>query len=278
MKRIKLLSVLNAFIFILHVIISYSTQFKLINNKDVGEVSNNYSSLFTPAPITFAIWGLIYFSLLCFSVYHIIKAWKRPSTEPANQDTFRIGPWFIINNLATAAWLIAWTNELIGLSVLLIFVQLISLVIINTRLPVYDPSRELTSKIFTQFPMSIYFGWLTIATIANVSSYLAGQDWTADMNEVNWTVIMISIAVILTVAVIISRKNVFYGLVVIWALYGIIQKRLNVNVGNTGQIPDKAIVNVALAGIVIVAITGLAQVIRNNRASKMEFRNIKYIL
>ena len=121
MKRIKLLSVLNAFVFIIHVVISYSTQFKLINNKDVGEVSNNYSSLFTPAPITFAIWGLIYFSLLCFSVYHILKAWKRPVAEPANQDTHRIGPWFIINNLATAAWLIAWTNERIGLSVLLIF-------------------------------------------------------------------------------------------------------------------------------------------------------------
>ena len=110
MKKIRLLAVLNAIVFLVHVLISYSTQFKLINNKDVGEVSSNYSSLFTPAPVTFAIWGVIYLSLLCFCIYHLFAAWNRTGADPANRDLEKIGPWFIINNLATAAWLIAWVN------------------------------------------------------------------------------------------------------------------------------------------------------------------------
>jgi hypothetical protein len=278
MKKIKLLAVLNAIVFLVHVVISYSTQFKLINNKDVGEVSNNYSSLFTPAPITFAIWGVIYFSLLCFSVYHLIMAWKRPEEDAANGDIQRIGFWFIINNLATAAWLIAWTNERLGLSVSLIFIQLISLMIINTRLPVYDRSRETASKIFTQFPLSIYFAWLTIATIANVSSYLAARDWSAGITDITWTVIMISVAVLITIAVIILRKNVFYGMVVIWALYGIIQKRQIENSGSNAGIPEKIIVDVALTGIVIVAITCLLQLTWNYRTAKVDAIKLKHIV
>ena len=86
---------------------------------------------------------------------------------------------------------------------------------------------------------------------------------------------MISIAVLITIAVVITRKNIFYGMVVIWALFGIIQKRLNVTVGSNGQIPDKTIINVALAGIVIVTITGLVQLIRNNRAAKIELTDLK---
>lgn len=263
MKRMKLLAVVNALAFMLHVFISYSTQFKLINKKDVGEVSANYTSLFTPAPVTFAIWGLIYFSLLCFSIYHIIMAWRQPASDPANKDLKKIGGWFIFNNLATAAWLIAWTNELLGISVALIFLQLMSLVFINNRLPVYDRSREIASKVFTQFPISIYFAWLTIATIANASSYLAALKWSAGITAVNWTVIMITIAVLLTIMVVLTKKNVFYGMVVIWALYGIVLKRqMEPADGNL------LIANAAWIGIIATGVICMYQIIKNSSAHK----------
>lgn len=264
MKRQRLLAISNALIFLVHVFISYSTQFKLINRKDVGEVSNTYSSLFTPAPITFAIWGVIYISLLAFCVYHLIHAWRQSTSFEANKDLMTIGGWFILNNIATISWLIAWTNEQLLLSVLLIFTQLISLIIINTRLPVYDPTRGAASKIFTQFPLSIYFAWLTIATIANTSSYLAALNWGGGISAVTWTVIMISVAVIITVMVVLMRKNVFYGIVVIWALYGIILKRQMEAGGN-----DEPIIDAAATGIGITVAICILQLIRN-RANKRQ--------
>ncbi len=262
MKKIRTLAVLNALFFIVHVSISYFTQFKLINNQDVGEVSDNYTSLFTPAGITFAIWGLIYLALLAFAVYHLAIAFKRDINHPANSDLSRIGPWFIINNIATAAWLIVWTNELLLLSVLLIFIQLISLIIINLRLPIYDRSREIASKIFTQFPLSIYFAWLTIATIANTSTYLASVNFSAGIDAVTWTIIMISIAVMITAMVVFLRRNIFYGLVVIWALYGIILKREAV--GGNGE----AIMNTAWSGIIVTAVVCIVQLLRNNEFAR----------
>jgi hypothetical protein len=258
MKKIRLLSVLNLLVFCAHVFISYSTQFKLINNKDVGEVSNINPSLFTPASITFSIWGLIYLSLACLTLYHLLMAWRRPINDPANEDISRIGGWFIFNNIATAAWLIVWTQQMLGVSVLLIFLQLISLLIINVRLNIYDYKREISSRVFTQFPLSIYFAWLTIATIANVSSWLSALNFNAGISAVTWTVIMIAMAVLITMAVVFTRRNVFFGLVIIWALYGIILKR-----NTEGNAEGQLIIYTAWAGIILVGVGCIFQLIRN---------------
>jgi hypothetical protein len=265
MKKVRWLSILNLLVFLVHLGISYSTQFKLLNNKDVGEVSDGNPSLFTPAGFTFSIWGVIYFSLLCFTVYHLVMSYKQPTNHPSNQDLLKINGWFIFNNLTTAAWLIVWTNEMLGLSVLLIVMQLISLIIVNVRLNIYDRSRELTSKAFTQFPLSIYFAWLSIATIANISSWLSDLNWTGGLSAVVWTQIMIGAAVLITLAVIVTRHNGFYGMVVIWALYGIWAGRsadTNVN--------GEPIMSVALAGISLVAVTTIIQLVRNARTNKQQ--------
>lgn len=256
MKKLRLLAILNLVFLLIHIFISYSTQFKLLNNKDVGEVSSDYPSLFTPAGITFAIWGLIYLALFAFAIYHIIQTYRKPADHSANVDLVKIGPWFIINSVATSSWLIVWTNEWLLFSVTLIFIQLISLIIINLRLNIYAGSRELQSKLFTQFPISIYFAWITIATIANTSSYLAALGFSAGLDAITWTVIMISIAVLITVMVVLLRKNIFYGLVVIWALYGIVLKRTEA--GN-----EQAIINTAWAGLVATSVVCIVQLIRN---------------
>jgi hypothetical protein len=263
MSKVRLLSVFNLLVFLVHLAISYSTQFKLLNNKDVGEVSNENPSLFTPAGFTFSIWGVIYLSLLCFSVYHIVMSYRRPQHHPANQDLLRINGWFIVNNLATAAWLIVWTREMFGVSVVLIILQLVTLIIMNLRLNIYDRSREVSSKAFTQFPLSIYFAWLTIATIANISSWLSYLEWTGGLSAVTWTQIMISAAVLISVAVVFTRRNIFYGFVVLWALYGIWSKRSDDFNGSS-----EAIIPFVLAGLGIVAVVTIIQLVRNSKTSK----------
>ena len=226
MNRIKALAIFNTLFFIIHVAFSYMTQFKLVNNNDVGEISDRYESLFTPAGITFAIWGVIYTALAILCLYHIIMAFKHDKEHPANQDVSRMGVLFIFNNVATAAWLIAWTNNQIFLSLLLISLQLFSLIAIHIRLHIAERSRESGSIICTQLPLSLYLGWITIATIANASIYLVSVNWNgAGISAVKWTVVMIAAAVVITLIMVFVRKNVSFGLVVIWALYGIILKR-----------------------------------------------------
>ncbi|MGN6438848.1 MAG: hypothetical protein ACTHMM_20050 [Agriterribacter sp.] len=253
MRTIRFFSVLNLVALVVHIFFSYGTQLKLFNAKDVGEISDQYNSLFTPAGVTFAIWGLIYFMLLLFCIYRIASAWKKDITHIANRDTLGTGAWFTANNLAAAAWLIAWTNDKTGLSVYLIFFQLICLVVIHVRLGLYNPSRSAVSSIFTQIPLSIYFGWITIACIANTAVYLKSIGWDGwGYPDSVWTVVMIGLAVLLTVIIVLSRRNVSFGLVVIWALYGIISKRQAIDAAIYEEIIKAAWIGIALVGAVCI--------------------------
>jgi TspO/MBR family len=266
MKKTQTLSILNFLALLVHVTLSYLTQFKLINEQDVGQVSDAYDSLFTPAGITFAIWGVIYTALLFFCIYHIRMAFKNEDTHPANENVRRIGFWFILNNIGAAAWLIVWTKGWIPASAGLILFQLLTLIVIQLRLNIHDPSSKPDSKIFTQFPLSIYFGWLTIATIANISVYLLASGWKGfglDYSPIEWTRIMIGIAVFLTALVVFTRRNVFFGLVIIWALYGIILKRESLNSAVYADV-----IKTARIGLGIVAACCIIQFLQNITAKK----------
>lgn len=260
MKNIKTLSVFNLLTLLLHISVTYLIQFKVINNQDVGQVANKYPSLFTPADITFGIWGIIYVTLGIFCVYHIIKAWTKTSFDPTNQDTRNVGNWFIISNLATVAWLLAWTQEDFVLSLLCIGIQLIALIIIHLRLHIYNPNRTVAAKVFTLFPLSIYFGWITVATIANISVYLSSTGWDGgQLTYIDWTKIVIGITVLIATLVITTRRNIVFGLVIAWALYGIILKRNAVDGDEYFQVIQTAWIGIAILGLVCVL-----QVIKNN--------------
>jgi len=223
MNKVRGLAILNVISFISHLVVTYLTQTKSINTKDVGEISDLYRTLVTPAGFTFAIWGIIYTYLSIFCVYHIVMAYKRNKDNGANKDTHRIGYLFFVNNFATAAWLIAWTHEQLLLSVLLILLQLSTLIFIHRRLHIHSRLRNPGAKISTELPLSLYFGWISLATIANISSWLKASGWNAwGIAESYWAGVMIFIATIIGVLMILRRRNILFGLVFMWGFYGII--------------------------------------------------------
>ncbi|RAU84339.1 hypothetical protein [Pontibacter arcticus] len=261
MKNIKVLAILNTVFFLIHLVPSQLTQFGFFNGKTIGEVSANYPTLFTPAGITFSIWGLIYVALTAFCIYHLIKAYKAAETHEANQDLLRLGYLFIVNNLATGAWTIAWVYEALVLSVVLMLIQLITLIAIQIRLNMYDPGRSRAFKWFTQFPLSIYFGWICIATVANISAALVGLQWDGfGLSDATWAMIMIVIATLITTFVVLNRRNPFVGLVTVWAFYGIVLKHQELNVA-----ASPSITTTAWAGLVLVALAVLYQFYRNSK-------------
>ena len=131
----------------------------------------------------------------------------------------------------------------------------------NLRLNIHDASRKFESKLFTQFPLSIYLGWISIATIANISTWLTASGWNGwNVSEINWTITMIAIAVLLTIGVINRRKNVFFGLVIIWALYGILTKRTDVD-----ALAYEPIIMVSWIGMALITLACIFGLIRNLR-------------
>jgi len=246
--KTKTFAVLNLLAFAFHLILSYLVQLKYFSVLDVGQVSARYDTVFAPAGITFAIWGIIYLSLFAFCLFHLYAAFTKSDIQHTNLDTQNIGWLFIANNLATGLWLVAWVNEFLFASVILILIQLVSLVVISIKAHISNPDRPVSCKIFTQFPLSIYFAWICIATVANISAYLKSVNWSgAGISESYWAIIMIGTSALISLFIILVRRNIPFGFVVLWAFYGIVLKRQQV-----GQIDFEIVINAAYAAFAVI--------------------------
>ena len=71
-------------------------------------------------------------------------------------------------------------------------------------------------KLFVHVPISVYIGWITVATIANVTAVLVKIGWDGfGISEQIWTMLVLIIATIITILMIAKRKDYAYSFVII---------------------------------------------------------------
>lgn len=227
--KLKTLQILNILGLIGVIIINYLANALPIAGNTTGELSELYPSLFTPAGFTFSIWGLIYLLLIMFSVYQsngLIKG----NISPKMRFLYRIDVWFFVSSLANIAWIFAWHYQVVWLSVLIMFIILTALLMIYLRLGIGRRIVGNNERFFVHLPFSIYLGWIMVATIANISTFLIKINWDGfGLSAEFWTALMMGIASAITIVVLIYRKDLFFTLVILWAFFGILYKRLTVD-------------------------------------------------
>lgn len=196
-----------------------------INGLGTGQVSDSYQNLFAPAAATFAIWGLIYLLLAAYTLYQL-GLFREAGGRARVALNAKVGILFAVSSLANAAWIFAWHYQLILLSMLLMIVILSCLISINGMLAGERLSPR--EKFFLQIPFSVYFGWITVATIANATTLLVSWGWQGwGVSEPVWAVIIIIVGMLIGAATTISNQDIAYGLVLIWAYTGILNKHLS---------------------------------------------------
>lgn len=100
-----------------------------------------------------------------------------------------------------------------------------SLIAIYLRLGTGGARVSAAETWLVRVPFSIYLGWVTVATIANVTSLLDYLQWGGwGIAPEIWAVIMLVAGAVITAAVIFTRGDVAYVLVIIWAFAGIAVK------------------------------------------------------
>lgn len=192
-----------------------------LNGKTTGDLSDLYPNLFTPAAYVFGIWGLIYLLLGAFSVYQVLPRNSRKGFID------RIGWFFIASCVFNIAWIFLWHYEYVLLSVIDMFALLGTLIMIYLRLDIGRSSVTMKEKLLVNIPFSVYLGWITVAPIANIAALLVDIGWPSYGGvAINWTVLVIAVAVLLTLTNIWTRGDVAYSLVIIWAFSGIVIKQL----------------------------------------------------
>ncbi|NCB41852.1 MAG: tryptophan-rich sensory protein [Clostridia bacterium] len=205
-----------------------------INGLNTGEASDAYPNLFAPAGMTFAIWGVIYLLLAAYVLYQF-GAFQNKDEQIKGELLNKVGLLFAVSSLANAAWIFAWHYQIVPVSLALIVAMLFSLILINGK--IRKEKLSLKEKFFIQLPFSIYFGWLTVATIANATTLFVRLDWQGfGLSEVAWTVIILVVGLLIGVATMIYHKSMSYGFVLLWAYFGILTKHVSPD-GFSGQYP-----------------------------------------
>lgn len=219
-----------------------------INGKTTGELSAQYPNLFVPAGFTFAIWGVIYTLLLAFCIYQLGPLFSRRPTA-AGSVVLRMGGLFILSCVCNIAWIVAWHYEFTLLSVGIMLVFLATLTAIYRRLGIGFKALSRGEKWLAHLPFAVYLGWISIATIANITAWFVDTGWGGfGFNANVWAVAMILAGLAITAYVVLAANGVFFGLVVVWAYFGIAARQYQ------SAEPSHIVAYAALAGMVLAAV------------------------
>lgn len=187
-----------------------------LNGQGTGEISDRFDIYFVPAGYVFSIWGLIYLGLVAFTFYQAL---------PAQRDNLllkKIYPAYWIGNLANAVWIFLWHYEVFSLTLVMMLTILASLLYLYVQISKVGSDLDRNQKWFVKLPVSIYLGWISVATIANVSQVLFYFDWGGwGISPTAWTVILLAIATVLGLLMLWRENDIAYVLVLVWAFVGI---------------------------------------------------------
>lgn len=224
MKNQNTIKFLATIAFAAMVFVNYLANALPLGGITTGEASDLYPNLFTPTGLTFSIWGLIYLLLLGFTIYQFTT----PKGKKRAENFTKIRKYYLITSLANIAWVFAWHYQVVWLSVLIMLTLLIFLIkiadIINTE------EYNLKESILVRIPFSIYFGWITVATIANITVFLVDINWDGfGIADTTWTMVVLLIGAAIGICRMLKDKNIYYGLVLVWAYFGIWIKHTSAN-------------------------------------------------
>ena len=187
-----------------------------INGLNTGRISDAFHVYFVPAGYVFAIWGLIYIGLLAYAVYQALPAQK---DNPRLQAT---GWWVVLGGFANSMWIFLWHYEQFVGTLGAMLILLATLIAVYLGLGIGREKVSTTETWLVRIPFSIYLGWITVATIANVTDVLDFLKWNAfGIPTQTWFLIILVAVLAISTLMSLNRRDVAYAMVILWALVGI---------------------------------------------------------
>ncbi|MFC0525851.1 TspO/MBR family protein [Pontibacillus salicampi] len=207
-----------------------------LNGQTTGEISNKLDVIFTPAGYVFSIWGLIYI-LLGIWVLRQFPASRR--NLPLYQTTSAL---FVLSCVLNSLWIFMWHYEFFAISVIVMVLLLLTL------LRLYVKLKETDAVFLDVVPFSVYLGWISVATIANISYYVTYLGWDGfGISDSVWAFLLLIVATVLAITFLKKEKDWVYPLVFVWAFIGIGVKNMN------ADLPLVVYSSYLLAGIILLA-------------------------
>lgn len=198
------------------IIVNYLATAIPFNNQTQSDISDKHPNYFTPTGFTFSIWGIIYLMLGIFVIRIALQ--DALFFEQSYVSTMIV--FYLISCVLNMLWLLAWHYLRMEYSTIIMVALLITLIITYLAIPQQEFLLKAT--------FSLYTAWISIATIANITILLT--TWNIPLfkeHEIMWFIIMITVGLLLSAIVVFSTRDVLYGVVFIWAYYGIMMKHIH---------------------------------------------------
>ncbi len=259
MKRIAPLTIANSVALVITLAVNFISQSPDLLGVPytVGELGESRAIFFLPAGYVFGIWGIIYTGLIAFIIYQAL---------PANRDKAfheQINVWFIVTCAANSAWLVLFLNNALPASTVAMLILLGALLIIYQRLHSAKSAVTRGERWCVHIPFSIYLGWISVATIANIAAMLHDAGFVtvwAGISADAWAIIMMLAAAVLSALMLFRRRDTAYAFVVVWSLVGIYARPFDTAVfaplsGLNAQIVQYAALGLAVVVMAVIALS-----------------------
>lgn len=244
MSRTTLRQIANIVAVVGVIAFNFASQAIPLNGQTNAEIANRFPDLFYfPANYAFSIWGVIYTFLGAFMVYQALPS------QRDNPILKRIGFLFFLTSIWNIGWLAAFHYEQFALSMVMMALLLVNLIVIYVRIGAGTREFSWRDRWLIQIPFSLYLGWITAATVVNAAFVLTASGVSAPLGIANetWAVIMFVVTAIIAGGLIFTRRDVAYGLVIVWALSAIASRYQ----GENALVTNGALV---ITGIVVVMV------------------------
>ena len=218
-QRAIRLTIGSTLAFVFMIVMNFLANYLPLNGVTTAEISDRYYNIFTPAGYTFIIWGIIYIALALWIIaiiWGVIRNKKRSISIIS-----KVGYFFLASSVLNGIWIFTWHYDLILLSLIVMLSLLLSLVLLYSKLRKIQEKRGIYLV-----PFSIYLGWITVATIANLATYSVATNWNRlGLSAEFWLTILLLVILGVSTFMVLGLKDLTYGLVILWALSGIAAAR-----------------------------------------------------
>jgi len=215
-----------------------------LNGLSTAEISDRFNVFFTPAGYVFSIWGLIYIGLIAYALFQ-----ARPS-QAQNPVQSRVGWLASASAVANIVWLFLWHYEQFPWSLLAMGALLGLLIAIYLQLGIGRTKAPALETWSMRVPFSIYLGWITVATVANVTVVLDYLQWDRfGLLARDWMLIMLAVVLLISILMSLRHRDVAYNLVLVWALVGIAVKQYPLSA-------ESVVIAAGTTAILILAVLG----------------------
>lgn len=222
MKKFNSRQIITILVTLLTIILNVLANALPFNGQGTGEISDRFSILFVPAGYVFSIWGLIYIGMILFTVYQALNSQRE------NSLIDKIAPSYWIANMANNVWLFLWHWEFFPLTLIAMLTILLSLISLYRQFNKTESPLTPSEVWLVKVPFSIYLGWISVATVANISQVLFFTGWNGfGLSPEIWTVTMLAVGAVLGTLMLLRERDFVYAAVLIWAFIGIAAKQAN---------------------------------------------------